>query len=130
MKAADLLAMLPAGHPNRARIEAAMHPKNKYGVAPKDARTVDGITFDSKKEANHYRHLCQMRDEGHVTYFLRQVPLHLSTGPRPAKYVCDFLVFYPDKHHEYHDVKGMRLASFVVKKKVAESIFPIKIREV
>jgi hypothetical protein len=99
----------------------------KYHVSRKEMRTLDGITFDSKKEMNWYRHLMQYREANVVKYFLRQVPFHLPGG---VVYRCDFMVVYCDGKVEYQDVKGMRTAMYILKKKQVEAIYPIKIREI
>ena len=88
---------------------------------------VDGYKFDSKKEAAYYCDLKLRQRAGEVSYFLRQVPIHLPGGVR---YVCDFLIFYPDGSHEYVDVKGVRTRTYIMKKKMVEALYPIKIEEV
>ena len=95
-------------------------------VAARDERTVDGITFASKAEANRYRDLMILRRSGHVEIFLRQVPFHL---PGNTKYTCDFLVFWADGTVTVEDVKGMRTPAYIRSKKQVEAIYPIKIKE-
>ncbi len=88
---------------------------------------VDGILFDSKKEAYYYGQLVLMQKAGRVKFFLRQVPFRLSGG---VKYVADFMVFYNDDTYEVIDVKGRRTAMYKTKKRLVEAAYPIKIREV
>lgn len=105
--------------------ELAMKPEkapNKYHNHP---TTVDGIRFDSKKEARYYEQLKILMATGDVRYWLRQVPLHLPGG---SKYVVDFVVFYtnhPDP--DYVDVKGRETAVFRLKKREIEHHYPIRI---
>ena len=100
---------------------------HKYHVSAKGDRTVDGITFDSKKEANRYKDLKQLQDWGEVLQFLRQIPFHL---PGHTKYVCDFLVFWTDGHVSFEDVKGMRTETYKLKKRQVEELYsPITITE-
>lgn len=96
---------------------------SKYNNHPK---TVDGIRFDSKKEARYYEQLKIRIATGEVRYFLMQVPLRLPGG---TKYVVDFLVFFtdPDRAPEYVDVKGVQTKLFRVKKREIEHQFPIQI---
>jgi hypothetical protein len=98
--------------------------RNKYGAKPVH---IDGHRFDSQAEAKYYLRLLLMVKVEQVTYFLRQVPFHLPGGIR---YLVDFQVFYTDGRIEYIDVKGHRTAMFVVKKKMVEAHYPVKIKEV
>lgn len=102
--------------------EAAPAAKSKYGNHP---TTVDGIRFDSKKEADYYKQLKIRRDAGEVSHFLMQVPIAL---PGNTKYVLDFLVFYTDgSDPEYVDVKGRQTETFRLKKRQVEALYPFKI---
>lgn len=96
---------------------------SKYGAI---ATTVDGIRFDSKKEARYYEQLKLRKAAGEVSYWLRQVPLHMPGGTR---YVVDFLVFFVDQSRppEYVDVKGRETAMFRMKRREIEHLFPIKV---
>jgi len=96
-------------------------------VAPRDERTVDGITFDSKAEAKRYRDLKILQAGGHVEMFLRQTIFHL---PGNTKYTCDFFVFWANGKVTIEDVKGMRTAAYIRAKKQVEAAYPIKITEI
>lgn len=101
--------------------EPAPRP-NKYGNKP---TTVDGIRFDSKKEARYYEELKIRREVGEVAYFLMQVPIRLPDGTR---YVVDFLVFFADgRPPEYVDVKGKETPVFRMKKKAVEHHYPLRV---
>ncbi len=96
---------------------------SKYG----NKRTViDGITFDSKKEANYYLQLKARQQAGEVVMFLRQVPIGLPGG---VKYVIDFQVFLADGSVEWVDVKGHRTDTYKLKKRQVEALYPIEIIE-
>ena len=97
---------------------------NKYHNHP---TTVDGIRFDSKKEARYYEQLVIRQKVGEVSYFLMQVPLRLPGG---SKYVVDFQVFFtePGRREEYVDVKGRETQVFRLKKREVEHHYPIQIR--
>lgn len=95
--------------------------RSKYNA---EKTTVDGITFDSKKEAARYVELKFMQAAGEIRYFLCQVPFHLPGGIR---YFCDFAVCQFDGTMQYEDVKGMQTDVFKMKKKQVESLYPVTI---
>jgi hypothetical protein len=97
---------------------------HKYKAEP---TVVDGIRFDSKKEADRYCELKLLRRAGNVAFFLRQTGWHLPGG---TKYVSDFVVFYADGHVEVEDVKGYRTPEYLRKKRAVEKEYPIKITEI
>ena len=104
-----------------------MRLKHKYNAKPTE---VDNIRFDSKLEANYYGVLKLAQKSGELLFFLRQVPLHL---PGNTKYVCDFLEFWAPKNGDsgdvvFTDVKGMETATFKLKKKQVEALYPIEIQ--
>lgn len=94
---------------------------NKYGAVP---TTVDGIRFDSKREAAYYQQLKYRVSAGEVRYFLRQVPLHLPGGTR---LVVDFLEVWTDGSLHYVDVKGRETATFKVKRREIQHHYPIHV---
>lgn len=100
--------------------------------------TVDGITFDSKKEADYYCELCMRRCAGEVVDFDLQVPFELQPSfkwqgktIRAIKYVADFVVQNRDGSEEVIDVKGVRTETYKVKKKLFQYKYPnVKFKEV
>ena len=98
--------------------------RTKYRNVP---TVVDGIRFASKREADHYQNLLLAKKSGALLYFLRQVPFHLPGGVR---YVLDFLEFWADGEVRCVDVKGMKTPMYIVKRKIVEDLYPIKILEV
>jgi len=107
--------------------ELATKPEPKPNKYHNHPTTVDGIRFDSKKEARYYEQLKIRRATGEVSYWLMQVPIRLPGG---TKYVVDFLVFFADAASapEYVDVKGKKTETFRVKKREIEHLYPIQIR--
>jgi hypothetical protein len=91
---------------------------------------VDGVKFQSKKEARYYQQLCLARRSGDLLFFLRQVPFHLPGGVR---YLVDFIEFWKDGkggiETRFVDVKGMRTPIYILKKKQVEALYPIEILE-
>jgi len=93
----------------------------------------DGLKFDSKLERDYYKNNLQPRfNRGEVKWFLRQVPFACSggrDGVRPIVYRCDFLEFWKDGSVHIVDVKGRRTEMYKLKKKLVESLYPIRIEE-
>ena len=122
-------------------------PKNKYNARKV---TFDGITFDSKKEGLYYLRLKDMMQRGEITGLRLQVPyellpaiyrdevVHLKTKDkvvqklvqRAVTYVADFV--YTDKEGKEHvvDTKGLRLADYILKKKMMLALKGIEITEI
>jgi len=95
--------------------------RNKYNAIRTE---VDGIKFDSRKEAGRYCDLKLLQKAGDVSHMLLQVPFVLDAG---IKYKLDFLVFWTDGHQSYEDVKGIDTPVSKLKRKQVEFRYPIKI---
>lgn len=100
--------------------------KHKYGAKPTKR---DNIRFDSKAEARYYDKLKLAQRAGELLFFLRQVPIHL---PGNVRYVVDFVEFWAPAGDEpgdivWTDVKGVETATFKLKRKQVEELYPIKI---
>lgn len=95
--------------------------RRKYNNSP---TTVDGIRFDSKREARFYERLCLERKAGQVLFFLRQVPVHLPGGTR---LVLDFVVFMADGSTRFIDVKGRETAAFKIKRREIQHHYPLTV---
>jgi hypothetical protein len=113
------------------------------GLKPSKMRNikteVDGIIFDSQKEANHYRLLKMKKKEGFIIDFLMQVPFIIHEGywkgnerVKPVWYKADFYVIRRgisemDKVKtiiEIHEVKGRWTEVAKVKRKMFEKRYP------
>lgn len=106
-----------------ARLRHRFKP-HKYGAKPTE---VDGIRFDSQKEARYYSELKLRQRAGEVLFFLRQVPLHLPGGTR---LVVDFLEFHADGTVHFVDTKGVVTEIFKIKKREVEAAYPLEIEVV
>lgn len=84
----------------------------------------DGIKFQSKKEAARYDQLKLLQYANEIVFFLRQVPFYL---PGNVRHAIDFVVFWTDGHVSFEEVKGKDLPMGIAKRKIVESLFPIKI---
>lgn len=86
--------------------------------------SVDGITFDSKREADRYLVLKSMEEDGAIENLRRQVRYELIPAfdvdgrhCRPVFYVADF-VYVEDGKEVVEDVKGMRTDVYRLKSKL------------
>lgn len=86
---------------------------------------INGISFQSKKEANRYIDLQILQKAGDVDFFLRQTPFHL---PGKTRYYCDFVVFWSDGEVTFEDVKGVKTEVFMLKKRMVEDIYNVEIK--
>jgi len=98
----------------------------------RNVRTVvDGITFDSRAEANRYVELKALMRSGEVRLFVRQPRFLLTPGFEKngewfgkTEYVADFLVIYADGRTVIEDVKGRRTRMYIDKRKQFELKYP------
>jgi len=93
---------------------------------------VDGIVFDSKKEAARYQELKLLEFTGEIKQLELQPAFELlvKTGRAVGKYKADFR--YLDVHRNkwvVEDVKGMRTPVYRLKKKIVEEVYGIEIVE-
>ena len=101
--------------------------KSKYGNRKTE---VDGITFDSAKEAKRYQELRLMEGKAHeIEGLLYQVRFPLTVnGVKVGTYVADFT--YHDKYgYQVEDCKGYRTPVYKLKKLLMLAIHGITIRE-
>ena len=100
--------------------------RSKYGAVK---TTVDGIRFDSKKEAARYGVLKLLLRAGKITNLLRQPEFPITiNGVKCGKYVADFSYVEGGKH-VVEDVKGMKTAVYKLKKRIVEAMYSIRITE-
>lgn len=108
-----------------------------YGRSKYRARktTVDGITFDSRKEADRYLALKGMEEDGLIEDLRRQVRYELVPAfdvdgrhYRPVYYVADF-VYMEDGREVVEDVKGMRTDVYKLKSKLFAKRYGMSIKE-
>lgn len=91
--------------------------RNKFGAVKTQ---VAGVTFDSKREAERYRHLRVLEAAGHISGLQLQpaFDLHAPGGVKVARYVADFA--YRDEATQrlvVEDVKGVKTPMFRLKAK-------------
>lgn len=105
---------------------------NKYGVAPKNERTLDGIQFDSKKEMQRYGELKLLERGGliknlqiHPRFTLQRSFTKGLRKFRAIEYEADFEYFDCLKQKVIvEDTKGVQTKEFKIKQKMFEYCFP------
>ena len=101
--------------------------------------TVDGISYDSRKEAQRAQELRLMLRAGVISNLREQVPYELIPAQkneygkvieRAVVYKADFV--YDDEKGKtvVEDVKGVRTKEFIIKRKLMLYEYGIRIREV
>lgn len=125
---------------------------SKYGAKKV---TIDGITFDSKKEAKRWQELSLLQKTGKISDLQRQVKYvlipaqyepsmeHYTKGKNKGKlkrgklierecaYIADFV--YTDNgtgDTVVEDTKGMRTPDYIIKRKMMLYLKEIRIKEV
>lgn len=101
----------------------------KYGARK---TVVDGITFDSKREARRYVELRLLQRAGEISELELQKRYELipkQGKERPVYYTADFV--YKDKNGEtvVEDAKGCRTRDYIIRRKLMLWRYGIKVRE-
>lgn len=121
------------------KVEAALAIKPEVPVAPakpskyrNKKTTVDGIVFDSRKEAARYGELKSLLEAGEISDLRIHPPYSLEVkGVKLGKYLADFAYLDAATQREIvEDVKGVKTAVYRLKKKLVWAIYRIKIVEV
>ena len=100
--------------------------------------TVDGHTFDSKKEARRYRELKYLESLRMITDLRLQEPFELIPAQKKADgktersvtYKADFTYYDSEGNFVVEDVKGVRTAEYKIKRKLMLQVHGITIKEV
>lgn len=106
---------------------------SKYHSTPTE---VNGIRFDSKREANRWAELRLMERAGKIQKLKRQVkylliPSQYRDGKcieREASYIADF-VYIKDGHLIVEDCKGFRTPEYKLKRKLMLERYDIRLVE-
>lgn len=99
---------------------------------------VDGIVFDSLKEARRYQQLKLMEKAGIICNLKRQVKYELVPAQyidekcveRAVTYTSDFEYDDVNGKHIVEDTKGVRTKDYIIKRKLMLHKYGIYIREV
>ena len=112
-----------------------MHRYNKYHATKV---MLDGLKFDSKKEAQRYKELTLMEKQGIIHGLERQVKFVLIPSQRlngrvierECAYIADFVYLDADDNKVVEDCKGMRTEVYKIKRKLMLYVHSIRIKEV
>jgi len=121
---------------------------NNYSKYKNKKVEVDGIVFDSIREANRYQELLLLEKAGAITSLQRQVKFVLIPSQYEADYVvkngkikkgkllereCSYYAdfVYTEEHKTVvEDTKGMRTTDYIIKRKLMLYVHGIRIREI
>ena len=109
-----------------------IRPAAKYGNRK---ITIDGQTFDSRKEYRRYAELRLLEQAGVITDLRRQVRFALLPAQhvggrteRAVSYIADF-VYQTDGMTVVEDTKGVRTKEYILKRKLMLYRYGIAIKE-
>ena len=103
----------------------------KYNKYHNRKTEIDGIKFDSKREANRYIELKLMEQAKAIQDLKLQVKFPLvkkSSHGQEVVYVADF-VYYEDGKMVVEDSKGYRTDVYKLKKRLMAELYGIDIKE-
>ncbi|MBQ0035556.1 MAG: DUF1064 domain-containing protein [Firmicutes bacterium] len=108
-----------------------LYTRNKFHAVK---TKIDGITFDSKKEANRYLELKLLERAKKISNLRLQVPYVLiekSKYGQQIVYKADFVYFDEDaKETVIEDTKGYRTDVYKLKARMMKERYDIVIREI
>lgn len=109
---------------------------------------IDGITFDSKKEAHRYCELRLLQRAGKISSLELQKPFELIPAQREpstmtktgkeklgrvieqsVKYIADF-VYIENGKTVVEDTKGVKTKEYIIKRKLMLYVYGIRIKEI
>jgi hypothetical protein len=100
---------------------------NKYGAKK---TVIDGITFDSQREAEVYCDLCRLEKAGKIRDFTRQRKFELTiNGQRIGSYKADFAFTDIEQGGRLRvvDVKGVITRDFRRVQKIMKALYDIDV---
>jgi hypothetical protein len=102
--------------------------KHKYGAKRTE---VNGIVFDSAKEAKRYSELLLLLKAGEIGLLELQKDYELNAGgTHSLKYIADFVYMTKEGLKIVEDAKGYRTKEYLKKKRLMKKIHNITIKEV
>ena len=106
--------------------------KVRHDAEGKERRTIDGITFDSEKEAGRYFELKLLKAAGGISQLTCQVRFQLRVNDELiCSYVADFVyIDLISGQRVVEDVKGKRTREYIIKKRLMKACHNIEVQEV
>lgn len=132
------------GSPTRLHVQGGRfsHPRpwmGQNGAKYGNQKTVlDGIEFDSRKEATRWAELSLLQKAGEISELKRQqeftlIPSQMRGGKvveKPVKYIADFTYRDKDGTYTVEDTKGFKTPEYIIKRKLMLWEFGIQLKEV
>lgn len=119
---------LPVKPQSKRKRKSKSKSKSKYN---NQKTIVDGIKFDSKKEAEYYCQLKLLKQAGKIKDYRLQPRYELQPAfekngkkYRAITYIADFAIINNDGTTEVVDIKGVETQVFKIKKKLFEYMYP------
>ena len=115
------------------RVKASSSDRQKPHKYHAKAVVVDGMRFDSKREARRWHELQLRQRAGQIRSLERQVriPLHASGGAKVGLYIADFRFFDVERGQVVvEDAKGFKTDLYQWKKRHVAAEHGIDIQEV
>ncbi|MEZ2446090.1 DUF1064 domain-containing protein [Chitinophaga sp. RCC_12] len=114
--------------PEKRQLEKS-EKRSKYGNSK---TVVDGIEFDSVKEAARYKDLKLLLKAGEIAFLKMQQPYELNPGgTHSLKYLSDFeYTVSATGEKVVEDVKGFRTREYLKKRRLMKKVHGIIITEV
>ena len=120
-----------------ALTEAIGTPMRRVSKYNNKKTTVDGITFDSKLEAEHWTKLKALEAAGEITELQRQVAFPCVVDRTACRrvyrstesYVADFMYRTKEGSLVVVDTKGMKTDEYKRKKKWVEELYGLRVLE-
>lgn len=102
--------------------------RSKYG---NKKTVVNGITFDSEREAKRYSKLLFLLKKGFIGMLRLQVEYELNTGgTHSLKYIADFVYIVVETGETIvEDCKGHRTQEYIKKRRLMKKVHGITIKE-
>lgn len=114
--------LVPAQQPEKKK-------RSKYGAQKAE---VEGITFDSQKEAKRYKELRLLLKAGKIGMLARQVQFELNpTGSHSLIYIADFVYREMETGNQVvEDCKGYLTKDYKKKRHLMKRLYEINIVEI
>lgn len=101
-----------------------LRTQNKYH---NQSQEVNGIRYDSKKEAAYAQELNYRMKAKDIKDWFRQVKISLDVNEKHiCNYIIDFVVVHNDEMIEYVEVKGFATDTWRLKFKLFEALYSDK----
>lgn len=122
--------MSDANKMSLAELNAALRRRSILSKYRNERVMVDGLLFDSKREARRWGELQLLEKVGEIQHLRRQVRYDLTVkGVRVGQYVADF-VYTKHNRTVVEDAKGVRTQVYRLKRKLMQAIYDVDIVEV